>query len=338
MIPRRWLTLRQAWNLLRYLCSGWQPILPYRPLYLSVSSVSRCNLRCEFCHVHSPKVSPYPYQHQPCPDVTFSMFRAFLRRFPEALAVSIIGSGEPTLNPDFFRMVEYAHSRNLLTITSTNGTLGPAVMERLADSRLDRLEISLNGYDEDSFHRFTGLDGSLFPRIRRNAERIIARKRVHHRPMDVVLTCVFDRTTYREAGHFVALADELGADRVAIQQFLPIPPVPGFSAAERCLFAADPAVTRFFSETDWARFRVRVELPRLITEKKRFCKSVFTTLRIDGNGQVGGCAGMLLNNAGNGSFLDQEVWNNAYFQRMRGLFLAGRFPEACCRDCVSTSG
>ena len=225
----------------------------------------------------------------------------------------------------------------MLVSTSSNGTFSFDCIKRLVASGINRLEISINGFDENSFSRNTGMPQSLFQRILSNAKALIKHKKKSSSSMQVIFTCVFDQSNFREAPEFVRLAQDSGADRVAIQQFLPAP-IPGFSASERCLFFKDEEIREFFLHFPWFNFKIPIDFPQFISEPIKVCESPCTTLRVDGNGNVGGCVIMLLNNKNNGHFLDQDVWNNDYFQKMRALFLNNGFPQDCCRFCTRTSG
>lgn len=72
----------------------------------------------------------------------------------------------------------------------------------------------------------------------------------------------------------------------------------------------------------------------------RMCDVSFRLLRVDGAGNVGACATMLLNTANNGLYSDPDAWNNAYFQDLRSRALAGdrQALHEPCRYCVSSHG
>lgn len=230
-------------NHLRYCLSKRRPVVQYGPLQLSVAATDRCNLRCDFCHMHSPRIdrAQHPFAHTPCPDVTFELFRDFVDRYPSARSVSIVGSGEPLLNRDFYRMVEYARARGLLVSSITNGVLLKDHLPRLMAAGPHSLDVSVNGHDAASFCRSTGLDAHVFHIVVNNTHELIATRNASHSAMAVNVSFVIDRRNYRDIPPMIALAEDMGADHTYFHQFLPSP-VPGYTAAERCLFAKDKEV------------------------------------------------------------------------------------------------
>ena len=106
--------LRQKMNYIRYRLSGRAPRLRYRPITVSVVATTRCTLSCDMCPTHS-RIVPGDYSHNQtvAKDMNFELFKKVIGRFREALSVHIIGAGEPMLNKDFFKMVEYARHKDV---------------------------------------------------------------------------------------------------------------------------------------------------------------------------------------------------------------------------------
>ena len=60
--------------------------------------------------------------------------------------------GEPTLHPDFFDILDYAHEQNVkVGLTTNGGGLGGPIGARLLDAPLHQLDISIQTPDEKSF-------------------------------------------------------------------------------------------------------------------------------------------------------------------------------------------
>lgn len=122
-------------------------------MYLRVSVTDRCNLRCTYCLPN---------------DAHFSSFRAST---PELLRLtSLIGDavgvhkirltgGEPTLADDLVEHVRHARSLVPVVGLTTNGVLLEPLLPALLDAGLNRLNISLDALDADSFRRFARRDG-----------------------------------------------------------------------------------------------------------------------------------------------------------------------------------
>ena len=135
-------------------------------MYLRVSLTDRCNLRCVYCLPESAQFAPT------------RAHTAELRRLVE-LVVTVAGvrkirltGGEPTLCDDLTEHV--AHARSLVDVVgmTTNGVLLEPLLPALQQAGLNRLNISLDALDADSFRRFSRRDG---------LDRVVAAIRSAHR-------------------------------------------------------------------------------------------------------------------------------------------------------------
>ena len=85
-------------------------------------------------------------------------------------AVSLHGSGEPTLNADMPDMVQRVKERGLKCISFTNGyKLTEKLSRDLIDAGIDVLRVSAIGYDRESYHRWMSMDA--FDAVRENVRR-----------------------------------------------------------------------------------------------------------------------------------------------------------------------
>jgi MoaA/NifB/PqqE/SkfB family radical SAM enzyme len=337
--------LRQKANYLRYRFGHPAERLKYRPVTLSVVVTGRCNLRCAMCHTHSPAVpADYPYRQSTRTDIDLATFRQIVARFPDAFGVSLIGAGEPLLNPDFPAIVGHAARVARMRVSATtNGVRLEAEAEQLAASGLSALAVSLNGYDAASFARLTGQDPALFARIEAGVRRLVAARDRLGSPLVIAAQYIVDRENLAAVPAMAAHGLALGADRVNFSSFLPAP-FPGLSAPERTPGVADrgrlAAAVAALARLPPAQ-RARLDPPRLLEERGGAprCRVHFSQLRVDAEGNVGSCSAMLQNMGGHGHFLDPGVWNNDWFRRQRRIFLGdGDALEAPCRVCPYNCG
>ena len=123
------------------------------------------------------------YQCEMCPQVD-GREKEFLKKLPldvlekivdDAMqygleAVSLHGSGEPTLNADMPDVVRLIKDRGLKCVSFTNGLkLDEKLSRRLIDAGIDVLRISAIGYDRASYYRWMSVDA--FEQVRDNARR-----------------------------------------------------------------------------------------------------------------------------------------------------------------------
>ncbi|HOT51376.1 MAG TPA: 12,18-didecarboxysiroheme deacetylase, partial [Candidatus Hydrogenedentes bacterium] len=115
----------------------------------------RCNLRCVHCYSHSQDI-----------EYAEEMSTEEGKRLIDQLAdfgapVILFSGGEPLVRKDLFELIQYATSKKLRAVISTNGTLiKPEVAKRLQDFDLSYVGVSLDGTEEVN-DRFRGIEGAF---------------------------------------------------------------------------------------------------------------------------------------------------------------------------------
>ncbi len=325
-------TLVQAINFIKYKASSPAEVLNYAPIVLSVSPTDRCNLSCDMCLSHSPRAKDNPYRHKPAPDMTYELFRQIVDTFPTALSIQIVGTGEPLLNKDYFEMVEYAAVEGKMDVSTTsNGTILADKIDEIVAAPLTYFFVSLNGHNADEFDRFTGCGTKCYHKIYENVVSLVDKKRSTGASLKIGVSYVLDKTNFGFLNDMIQVAGRLGVDEVKIMPYLSTLDIPGYTSKERSLFEEDNAVKNIFSNiTTPAGMHIAL-YPPLKGAAAKNCKTFFTSLRVDGAGNIGSCGRMLLELSQNGKFTDENVWNNDYFRRMRRIYLDPEMPllEPC---------
>ncbi len=86
--------------------------------------------------------------------------------------VSLHGSGEPTLNRDMPKFVEYVKSKNIKCISFTNGyRLTEDISRELIQTGINVLRISCIGYDRETYAHWMSVDA--FDQVRENVRRFV---------------------------------------------------------------------------------------------------------------------------------------------------------------------
>jgi len=337
-------TLGQKTNYLRYLFSKKEEVLKYNPVTISIVATTRCTLACNMCPTHSRIVpKDYPYVQKAIRDIDFEMFKDIVNRFKKATTVHIIGSGEPLLNKDFFKMVDYAASRKMKVKTFSNGTTIGDLKKEILSSKLDGITISINGHNAEEFTRMTGMDKTVYQTIYDGVRALVEEKNKCNSSVKIKLSFIIDRYNYTAIPEMVKVGLELDADHIFFCNFLPAP-FEGLRAEERVLTARPEirdALTEIFRRYPPA-IRKRLTPPVIVDAATRhnLCDIHFTQIRFDGDGNVSSCSMMLLNMSGNGTYKDDGLWNNDFFRDMRRAFISGegRFIPEPCKSCPDNRG
>ncbi len=153
--------------------------------YLFVEITNRCNLKCEMCFKQ--------YWEDEEGDMPYKLFLKILndaQEFPDLKMLYFGGIGEPTVHPDFMRMIEEVKSREIGVGVSTNGfLLTQERMERLVEIGVDLIYISLDSIPVQPTDIGHIMPGVTVDRLKRLAE-IKNRKgsEIPHIGVEVVVT------------------------------------------------------------------------------------------------------------------------------------------------------
>jgi len=318
-------TVGQTVNLLKYIYGGKKNIVNWDPLSISLFLTYKCNLNCDMCLTHSSKFRNV-FGQKPANDIDFNFFKQIVHRYKNALSINLIGNGDPLLNKDLFRMIDYASSVMKMEVNSgSNGILVGNYIEEILESRLNQFDISLNGHNSSEFNRMTGMDQKKFDLICDNIAELTKQKKAKNSKVKIVASIILDQMNYAHIKDMVYFANDLNVDEIIFFQFLPVNES-GFKAEDRCLFNDTSDILKVFSEINSLPEQIlkKIRLPRLldrVMNNNKYCPVWFYNLSIDGDGNAGGCCCQILDLSPSGKFSDIYVWNNPYFQSMRNRFI-----------------
>lgn len=115
------------------------------PVNVTWEITSRCNLSCTHClSANTMEKTTYDLSTEDCFKlidslVNFGVFQVN------------IGGGEPFVRPDIWEILDYCHSKQLVTCISTNGTMiNKENAKRLAAMNYTFIQVSLDGIDEET--------------------------------------------------------------------------------------------------------------------------------------------------------------------------------------------
>jgi len=138
-----------------------ETLLPLEsPLVLFIDPSDRCCLECSFCPTSDKELMEKV--NRPLQTLNFNLYKKIiddLNQFKTKIKViRLYGHGEPLLNVNFTKMVEYAKNSNRVETvdTTTNGIcLYPSLNLELIESGIDRINISVNGLNDEQYLKFT---------------------------------------------------------------------------------------------------------------------------------------------------------------------------------------
>ena len=187
------------------------------PDMLQLCFLFRCNLRCKMCNIHER--SEIVKRSGLSGELSYETIIDLIRQSQKmGIKQLFLLGGEPFLREDIFDIIKYAHSCNMKTLVSTNGSLldNPDIIGRIFDSGLDDLMVSIDGACDDTFKKIRG--EGVFEKILSNIRLFnsIKKDRGSLSP-NVILFCTVMNQNIEELIDVVNLARRLEASCVGFQ-------------------------------------------------------------------------------------------------------------------------
>jgi len=183
-----------------------------KPFTASIEPTTSCNLRCPECPSGLRQFS------RPTGKMSLELFQQTVEQLSPGLFYLILYfQGEPFLNPLFFKMVEYAKQKRIYTATSTNAHfLNDNFAEKTVRSGLDRIIISLDGTDQDTYEKYRV--GGRLDKVVKGIENLMKWKReLKAATPYVVMQFIVFRANEHQVEDVKALAKLTGVDKLELK-------------------------------------------------------------------------------------------------------------------------
>lgn len=183
-----------------------------KPFTVSIEPTTSCNLRCPECPSGLRQFT------RPTGALSLELYRDIIDQLSPGLFYLILYfQGEPFLNPLFFKMVEYARRKRIYTATSTNAHfLNDNFARKTVESGLDRIIISLDGLDQESYEKYrTG--GSVEKVFEGTRNLVRWKKELKSRTPYIILQFIVFSTNEHQVGELKKVARELGVDKLELK-------------------------------------------------------------------------------------------------------------------------
>jgi len=168
-----------------------------------------CNLRCIHCRASATELSSPN-------DLSTETAKAIIDQIAEVSSpILVLSGGEPLFRSDIFELARYGTEKGLRVALATNGTLvTKQVAQKIVDSGVKRVAISLDGADAATHDTFRGIPGAFDAAITgfRNLKAL---------GMSVQINTTIARHNAHQLPHVLELAKSIGAD--ALHTFLLVP-------------------------------------------------------------------------------------------------------------------
>lgn len=196
-------------------------VLPLDTPYTVLIDISdTCNLRCKYCFRYDTSIVAEDYRKNCLMDwETFVEVVAQLKEFPSQIKrIALSHNGEPLCNRKLPEMVSYIKKAGLTGRTEihTNGVLlDKQYIEELCEVGIDRVVISIQGLDEETYYKECGVRIN-FVRLYNNLKYFYQRKENTQIHIKIVDEAVGDKRN-----KFYELFSPI-ADRIFVESVVPL--------------------------------------------------------------------------------------------------------------------
>lgn len=144
-------TIKKLFNLIKisyyYIFPNYTTKLKSFPYSVSIETSAYCNLNCPECPTGMQILTRNKG------NMSIETFSLIIDQLSDYLVnVFLYFQGEPFFNPKLYQFINYTHKRKIYTVVSTNGHyLNKINCEKLVQSGLDEIIISLDGYNQETY-------------------------------------------------------------------------------------------------------------------------------------------------------------------------------------------
>ena len=292
-----------------------QPFVWGHPFAISIEPTTVCNLKCPEC----PTGLSILQRSKGTLDLP--NFKHIIDHLPKhTFYVNLFLQGEPTLNPQLAKMIEYASNRNLFTVVSTNAQLIDSTLAtQLVKVKLSKLIVSMDGMTQKTYEIYRK-NGSLEKVMQALTHIANEKKRLQlQEPIVIIQFIVFEHNQ-----HELQLLDTLVKQKLADKIEL---------KSAQIIVGDDikPPENKNLS-----RYKVKDELIIQYKPALNHCSRIWETLVVSWDLATYPCCydkdgDFPMGNLKSTSPLD--VWKGYTFNKFRRTILANRSGKTMCTQC-----
>jgi len=182
------------------------------PASIAIEPINHCNLSCPECPTGNGSMIRNKTR------IDLNMHHRLIDELGKKLySIIYYFQGEPFLNTDLFEMIDYAATKNIYTITSTNGHyLNAANSEKIIKSGLDKLIVSLDGINQETYSLYR--KNGNFNKVIEGLKTIVeTKKRLKSKSPKIVLQFLVLKTNQHQVEEAKILAKNLGVNKIVFK-------------------------------------------------------------------------------------------------------------------------
>ncbi|MBN2213886.1 MAG: radical SAM protein [Bacteroidales bacterium] len=183
-----------------------------KPAFVTVEPTNNCNLRCTGCPAGNGTME------RTRGNIDISLFKKLIDELAPTLSyLMLYFQGEPLLHPRLAEFIRYAADKRIYTAVSTNAHyLSRQYSKKIIESGLDRIIISLDGTDQESYSKYR--QGGDFNRVLQGIVNLVQiKKEMNSRQPLIILQFIVMRHNEHQVKEVKTLGKKLNVSRTVIK-------------------------------------------------------------------------------------------------------------------------
>ena len=325
LVRERQITTKRIFNVARnwFAYARKYPAPKGYPFFLMIEPTNICNLECPLCPLGSGILK------RKKGIMPFEKFKKIIDEMGDFLLnVSLYDFGEPFINKDVYKMINYAKNKRIFVRISTNGHFFNKEEDRkkLVKSQIDNLIVSLDGASQETFIKYRKKGN--FNEVANNLKKIVQLKKQYKSRLPYIeLQFIVMRQNEHEIGKMERLAKEVGVDKLTLKSVL-LDEVDHLSNEEKARYLP--------TNPKYNRYEDKQKIDKKEKINIRHCSRVWLSSVILWDGSVVPCCydfdgNHIFGNVFKESF--QNIWNNEKYKSFRKQILKDKTVFKICKSC-----
>ncbi len=294
------------------------------PLTLMVEPTNVCNLKCPLCPTGAGLIKRAK---------GFMKLDDFKKIIDEAgdyiIHLRMWNWGEPLLNKDIFEMISYAKKKKIFVNLSTNSNfLTEEMTNKLINSELDELIISLDGASEETYKQYRK-KGNFNEIIDSIQFLVKEKKRLNKKTPHIKLQFIIMKHNEHEINKIKFLAKKIRVDELV------------FKTVGIMDYFSDEDIKKYLpTKKKYSRYEIKKEAVKSKVEVENRCDFIWEEIVINWEGSVVPCCFDMNNFFVFGNAFKspiKEIWNNQKYTNFRKMILNHKRGIPLCKDCPGTN-
>ncbi len=261
--------------------------------------------------------------------MSFELFKSLVDGIDWKLKrINFSYAGEPLVNPDLFKMVEYAAGKGIDSIVETNGMLLDGRVEDILSCGLSKLNIAFDGTNQKMASKYR--QGLNFDKVVSGVRRLTQeRKTRNSKTPEIHLQFIVMKHNQDSIDAAISMAEEFGVDFIDFKSMI-LSAGSGLSIGEKDRFASEFLP----DECEYLRYEKNNGQWQMKRSRQGFCPHILSDTVVMWNGDVTVCTMDVEGKFVVGNIIKEplrRIWKSSKYSRLRKQILSRKLIE--CREC-----